>query len=679
MGLDENVAGVTFLAFGNGSPDMFSTFSAMRTNTASLALGELLGAASFIVSVVVGAICLVRPFKVDPYPFLRDVCFFAAAVGLLQATLWDGVLYLWETLSLVALYVLYVLVVIVGSWWTNRRDHRRRLSATVRGEYAEDDLLTLAEGPEGYEPYRDEPNSSSSPTVVDLLSPGISTSGRNRATSAPDPYHPGLSRLNIPARPASRGAGSHTGTPLLTPAESTGGSPTEREREHEHRHSAMMASFSLVGALEFREFVQGMTPHASSAHLAQFEPPTGSTTPFAGGYYNQRSISRGRTPFGHGHSRNNSYASHSHGHGHSHGPSRAGTGGSTGISGAGAGEMARERDPWDAAFGGSLQLDERAHSPAPDRMSQSLAFEPRSPGADPVSAFPSVNAAVAERQNRDQAQAVSDSPEDGVGPSANVSQGQQQPNATPVLVRTRTQRTLRALRSAASVLFPTLHGFAGKSAATKLASVFAAPAVLALRITLPVVITPYGGLEVGEGVLEKEERERERIKARSRSRAHSRMQSYSQSVGRASGHRHGAGSGDSARAMGLGLTHEDNANANGLGNGIALPLSPTSPTPQILVNVESPTGSIHIDEGLGPRPIYFDDGGWGGDVREGEGEDDVERARRGEEDVLEELHDHLRFHKWLTAAQCVFGPVFVAKVLFGECAVPLYMILCQIG
>ncbi|KAG5647394.1 hypothetical protein DXG03_000464 [Asterophora parasitica] len=50
LGLDENVTGVTFLAFGNGSPDMFSTFSAMRANSGSLAIGELLGAASFIVS-----------------------------------------------------------------------------------------------------------------------------------------------------------------------------------------------------------------------------------------------------------------------------------------------------------------------------------------------------------------------------------------------------------------------------------------------------------------------------------------------------------------------------------------------------------------------------------------------------------------------------------------------------
>jgi len=34
--------------FGNGSPDVFSTFSAMHANSGSLAIGDLLGAASFI-------------------------------------------------------------------------------------------------------------------------------------------------------------------------------------------------------------------------------------------------------------------------------------------------------------------------------------------------------------------------------------------------------------------------------------------------------------------------------------------------------------------------------------------------------------------------------------------------------------------------------------------------------
>lgn len=47
LGLSESTAGVTFLAFGNGSPDVFSTFAALRGGTFSLAIGELIGAASF--------------------------------------------------------------------------------------------------------------------------------------------------------------------------------------------------------------------------------------------------------------------------------------------------------------------------------------------------------------------------------------------------------------------------------------------------------------------------------------------------------------------------------------------------------------------------------------------------------------------------------------------------------
>jgi sodium/potassium/calcium exchanger 6 len=43
---------VTFLAFSNGSPDVFSTFAALKNDSGSLAIGELIGAASFIVSVV---------------------------------------------------------------------------------------------------------------------------------------------------------------------------------------------------------------------------------------------------------------------------------------------------------------------------------------------------------------------------------------------------------------------------------------------------------------------------------------------------------------------------------------------------------------------------------------------------------------------------------------------------
>lgn len=46
-------------------------------------------------------------------------------------------------------------------------------------------------------------------------------------------------------------------------------------------------------------------------------------------------------------------------------------------------------------------------------------------------------------------------------------------------------------------------------------------------------------------------------------------------------------------------------------------------------------------------------------------EEGVERVLIAEEEVEENLHE-LKFNKWLMATQCVFGPVFCVKVLFGE-------------
>jgi Ca2+/Na+ antiporter len=152
LGLDENVAGVTFLAFGNGSPDVFSTFSAMRANSGSLAIGELLGAASFIVSCVVGSMCIIKPFRVHPKPFLRDVGFFTVAVSLLLVILWDGQIYAWEAGILIALYAVYVIVVVVGSWWDRRQEKTRRVEALIRDEYEEEEVPL----PPVFEEYRDD-------------------------------------------------------------------------------------------------------------------------------------------------------------------------------------------------------------------------------------------------------------------------------------------------------------------------------------------------------------------------------------------------------------------------------------------------------------------------------------------------------------------------------------------
>ncbi|KIX95998.1 uncharacterized protein Z520_08253 [Fonsecaea multimorphosa CBS 102226] len=130
LGMSESLTGVTFLAFGNGSPDVFSTFAAMRSNSGSLAVGELVGAASFITAVVAGSMALVAPFQVAKKSFVRDVGFFAVSASFSLVFLADGSLRLWESITMIAYYVFYVFFVVGWHWWLSRR-RRRRLAETA--------------------------------------------------------------------------------------------------------------------------------------------------------------------------------------------------------------------------------------------------------------------------------------------------------------------------------------------------------------------------------------------------------------------------------------------------------------------------------------------------------------------------------------------------------------------
>ena len=129
------MAGVTFLALGNGSPDVFSTFAAMRTHSGSLAVGELIGAAGFITAVVAGSMALVRPFKVTRRSFVRDVGFFIVAASFSMAFLYHGSLHLWECIVMVAFYAFYVCTVVAWHWWLARRRSAKEREYAARGQY----------------------------------------------------------------------------------------------------------------------------------------------------------------------------------------------------------------------------------------------------------------------------------------------------------------------------------------------------------------------------------------------------------------------------------------------------------------------------------------------------------------------------------------------------------------
>ncbi|CAZ83877.1 unnamed protein product [Tuber melanosporum] len=135
LGMSESMAGVTFLAFGNGSPDVFSTFAAMKINSGSLAVGELIGAASFIAAVVAGSMAIVRPFRVGRRSFVRDVCFFIVAVLFGIFFLADGKIQMWECIVMVMFYCFYVCFVVAWHWASQSRKRRRRKERSAREHF----------------------------------------------------------------------------------------------------------------------------------------------------------------------------------------------------------------------------------------------------------------------------------------------------------------------------------------------------------------------------------------------------------------------------------------------------------------------------------------------------------------------------------------------------------------
>ncbi|XP_075686354.1 mitochondrial sodium/calcium exchanger protein isoform X1 [Rhinoderma darwinii] len=140
--LSHNVAGVTFLAFGNGAPDVFSAVAAFSdSRTAGLAIGALFGAGVFVTTVVAGGIALVKPFTAASRPFLRDIVFYISAVFLTFFVLYRGYVSFPEVFVYLLLYLAYVLVVVLSTCIYQRMRRQLLLAPSLD----EPELLTDTE------------------------------------------------------------------------------------------------------------------------------------------------------------------------------------------------------------------------------------------------------------------------------------------------------------------------------------------------------------------------------------------------------------------------------------------------------------------------------------------------------------------------------------------------------
>ncbi|CAI2353711.1 unnamed protein product [Caenorhabditis sp. 36 PRJEB53466] len=98
--ISESIAGVTFLAFGNGAPDVFGSIASVITSPkpkADLAIGDILGGGIFVTTVVLSAIIITKSFRI--------------------------------AVTFLGLYAAYVVSVILMRWNSKKRKRVRQLKA----------------------------------------------------------------------------------------------------------------------------------------------------------------------------------------------------------------------------------------------------------------------------------------------------------------------------------------------------------------------------------------------------------------------------------------------------------------------------------------------------------------------------------------------------------------------
>ncbi|XP_078036875.1 mitochondrial sodium/calcium exchanger protein [Augochlora pura] len=146
--LSENIAGVTILAFGNGAPDIFTSIVS-GSDEGIIMFTELIGAGVFVTAIIAGSIAVVKPFRVSLKPLMRDACFYMLSVCWISYVVRDETIQLWEAISFLLCYVIFIAVVVLMQIHETRDEQLKNRIPSVsdadvlRAYLANDDVATI--------------------------------------------------------------------------------------------------------------------------------------------------------------------------------------------------------------------------------------------------------------------------------------------------------------------------------------------------------------------------------------------------------------------------------------------------------------------------------------------------------------------------------------------------------
>lgn len=116
--LSSEVAGATFMAVGSSAPELFTSLIAvLRGGNSEIGAGTIVGSAIFNILVIIGASAAYKKAKLTWQPVMRDLIFYCASIIILLVSFWDGSINIYEAISFVILYIVYVFSVTKWSKW----------------------------------------------------------------------------------------------------------------------------------------------------------------------------------------------------------------------------------------------------------------------------------------------------------------------------------------------------------------------------------------------------------------------------------------------------------------------------------------------------------------------------------------------------------------------------------
>lgn len=143
LGISQNLAGLTFLAFGNGSPDVITSIVASDGEEGGIdfSVAALVGSGVFLTTLVMSFVVFFgKSVKVVKAKFTRDIILFILSLIIIIVFGLDGKISIWESLIIFSIYFVYVIIACIQDKYDDKPDEIMTIDDT-KTEYLGEDII----------------------------------------------------------------------------------------------------------------------------------------------------------------------------------------------------------------------------------------------------------------------------------------------------------------------------------------------------------------------------------------------------------------------------------------------------------------------------------------------------------------------------------------------------------